>query len=190
MVKFHIYNSYDNTYLDWVGKHTYGSCTIRGTCINFQPSSAKFIHESDKSNYRHSLIGLLTNTCHKCIDKDLDIKPYSFLKDCCSLRCRSLDDGISELKLLPINELVDIFNDKSLKINFEKDIDPWTDTNNLIYMSYIHYFNENEDEIKLSNGYSIVEDRIIYYFKYHEIIRELQKVKECAFDNEVFQDWI
>lgn len=38
-----IYPFENSIYLNWIGKYTYGSCHIRGTSINFFPSSGKII---------------------------------------------------------------------------------------------------------------------------------------------------
>lgn len=94
MVKYQLIFDNEYIFLNWIGKHTYGSCTIRGTCLHFQPSSAKFFHEE---NGDYNVIGSMDDNCNSQIDKNnvnpmKNFVPYS--------------DDINEL----YNLYVDYFN--------------------------------------------------------------------------------
>lgn len=184
MVKYELIYD-DEIYLNWIGKYTYGSCTMRGTCLHFQPSSAKFFHELTENT---EIMNSFNEECNKYVDKDKNIsKRGIFLIECCSYRCTNLDEAIKDLTIKPIEEISRIFNNKK---NCENIFEPYCKDINLLYNPYINYYNEYKDEILKSEGFCDLDDKIIYFFKYNQIINELQKILQYANNNNVFQEWI
>jgi len=181
MVKYQLIYEGDFIFLNWIGKHTYGSCTIRGTCLHFQPSSAKFFHSFEQSSEFN-----VTDNCNNYINKNTDIaKNGLFLGECCSYRCYDLNEAINILNIKPIDDIINIFcNEKYMLIDTNDD-------NEIIYMAYKKFFNDNKNEIKKSQGYCNLKDnKITYFFKHNKIMNELKKINQYIKSNKVFQEWV
>ena len=174
MVKYQLIYKEHFTFLNWIGKYTYGSCTIRGTCLHFQPSSAKFFH--DLNNLPEVNIINDCNDCNNYIDKNTDITQDGiFLTEYCSYRCYNLSEAINALNIKPIDDIVNKENA----------------TNDAICMTYNKYFSDNQYEIKGLQGYYELEnEKIIYFFKYNKIMNELKKINQYIKSNKVFQEWV
>ena len=131
----------------------------------------------------------MDDNCNSQIDKNTDISKWDlFLTECCSHRCKNLNEAINDLNIKSIDHILNLMNHET-NVNPMRNFVPYSDDINELYNLYVDYFNKYKHEILKSHGYCKFDDKLLYIFKYEKIIQELHKVIQYANDNNVFQDW-
>ena len=120
--------------------------------------------------------------------------PTLDLEDC-YIQTDTLTKCIEKMEIQPIGELVQMLNDEYTDIATKeilyKEYGFNTYHENHIKKLYGDYYNVHKDEIISSEGYSYFYEqlKVLYYLKYDNIIKELEKVQDFASENDVEECW-